>query len=160
MLNCFGPVRSGENIIGSVRGQGHRIYYFSVLSRSGQKITGRFGVGVPKTLPRKTLVSLIAFDHVLYMSMHDAFFCITIFMLSTCYLIWMSKTAILWYWCTVFVLIAAHAPISTHPSNFEIISHKIVPFTHFQSRVGVNIILWVDLGWSLQKNIEINKRPV
>ena len=55
MLNCFGPVRSGENIIGSVRGQGHKIYYFSVRSGSGQKITGQYGVGVPKTLPRRTL---------------------------------------------------------------------------------------------------------
>ena len=56
MLNCFGPVRSGENIIGSVRGRGHKIYYFSVRSESGQKITGQFGVGVPKTLPRRTLM--------------------------------------------------------------------------------------------------------
>ena len=55
MLNCFGPVRSGENIIGSVRGRGHKIYYFSVWSGSGQKITGQYGVGVPKTLPRRTL---------------------------------------------------------------------------------------------------------
>ena len=56
MLNCFGPVRSGENIIGSVRGQGHKIYYFSVRSGSGQKITGQYGVGVAKTLPRRTLI--------------------------------------------------------------------------------------------------------
>ena len=42
--------RSGENIIGSVRGRGGRIYYFSVRSGSGQKITGRFGVGVPNNL--------------------------------------------------------------------------------------------------------------
>ena len=58
MLNCFGPVRSGENIIWSVRDRGHRIYYFSVRSGSGQEITGRFGVGVPKTLPRRTLVQI------------------------------------------------------------------------------------------------------
>ena len=57
MLNCFGPVRSGENIIGSVRGRGHKIYYFSVRSGSGQKITGQCGVGVPKTLPRRTLTT-------------------------------------------------------------------------------------------------------
>ena len=56
MLNCFGPVWSGENIIGSVRGQGHKIYYFSVRSGSGQKITGQYRFGVPKTLPRRTLV--------------------------------------------------------------------------------------------------------
>ena len=56
MLNFFGLVRSGENIIGSVRGRGHKIYYFSVRSGSGQKITGQYGVGVPKTLPRRTLV--------------------------------------------------------------------------------------------------------
>ena len=55
MLNCFGPVRSGENTIGSVLGRGHKIYYFSVRSGSGQKITGQNGVGVPKTLPRRTL---------------------------------------------------------------------------------------------------------
>ena len=58
MLICFGPVRSGENIIRSVRGRGHRIYFFSVQSGSGQKITGRFRVGVPKTLPRRTLVGI------------------------------------------------------------------------------------------------------
>ena len=56
MLNCFGPVRSGENIIGSVRGRGNKIYYFSVRSGSGQKITGQYGIGVPKTLPRRTLL--------------------------------------------------------------------------------------------------------
>ena len=56
MLNCFGPVRSGENKIESVRGRGHKIYYFSVRSGSGQKITGQYGVGVPKTLPRRTLM--------------------------------------------------------------------------------------------------------
>ena len=55
MLNCFGPVWSGENIIGSVRGRGLKIYYFSVRSGSGQKTTGQYGVGVPKTLPRRTL---------------------------------------------------------------------------------------------------------
>ena len=27
---------------------------------------------------------------------------------------------------TVFILIAAHAPISTHPSYFEVINHKII----------------------------------
>ena len=32
MLNCFGPVWSRENIIGSVRGRGHKIYYFLVRS--------------------------------------------------------------------------------------------------------------------------------
>ena len=62
MLNCFGPVRSGENIIGSVRGRGHKIYYFSVRSGSGQKITGHYGVGVPKTLPRRTLIEIHARD--------------------------------------------------------------------------------------------------
>ena len=56
MLNCFGPVRSGENIIGSVRGRGHKMYNFSVRSGSGQKITGQYGIGVPKTLPRRTLL--------------------------------------------------------------------------------------------------------
>ena len=48
MLNCFGPVRSRVNIIGSVRGRGHNIYYFSVQCGSGQKITGQYGVGVSK----------------------------------------------------------------------------------------------------------------
>ena len=61
MLNCFGPVRSGENIIGSVRGRGHKIYYFSVRSGSGQKLTGHFGVGVSKTLPRRTLIATMYF---------------------------------------------------------------------------------------------------
>ena len=58
MLDCFGPVRSGENIIGSVRGRGHKIYYFSVLSGSGKKITGQYGFGVPKTLPRRSLQAM------------------------------------------------------------------------------------------------------
>ena len=58
MLNCFSPVRSGKNIIGSVPGRGHKIYYFSVRSWSGQKITGQYGVGVPKALPRGTLVGI------------------------------------------------------------------------------------------------------
>ena len=48
MINCYGPVRSGQNIIGSVRGWGHKMYYFSVWSGSGQKITGHYGVEVPK----------------------------------------------------------------------------------------------------------------
>ena len=59
MLNCFGPVWSGENIIGSVRGWGHKVYCFSVRSGSGQKIMGQYGVGVPKTLPRRTLMHTI-----------------------------------------------------------------------------------------------------
>ena len=50
MLNCFGPVRSGENIIGSVRGRGHKIYYFSVRSGSGQKIMGAIPVRGAKNL--------------------------------------------------------------------------------------------------------------
>ena len=67
MLYCFGPVRSGkniiglvrsgENIIGSVRGRGHKICYFSVRSGLGQMVTGHYGIGVPKTLPRRTLIS-------------------------------------------------------------------------------------------------------
>ena len=48
--------RSGENIIESVRGRGHKICYFSVRSGSGQKITGQCRFGVPKTLPRRTLI--------------------------------------------------------------------------------------------------------
>ena len=39
MLNCFSPLWSGENIIGLVRDRGCKIYYFSVRSGSGQKIT-------------------------------------------------------------------------------------------------------------------------
>ena len=58
MLNYFGSVRSGENIIGSVQGRGHKIDYFSFQSGSGQKITGNYGVGVLKTLPRRTLVAV------------------------------------------------------------------------------------------------------
>ena len=56
MLNCLGLVRSAENIIGSVQGRGHKILlFFSVRSRSGQKITGQYGVGVPKKLTHRTL---------------------------------------------------------------------------------------------------------
>ena len=53
MLNCFGPVRPGENIIGS---SGLGVIKFTIF-RSGpvQKITGQYGVGVPETLPRRTL---------------------------------------------------------------------------------------------------------
>ena len=41
MLKCFGPVRSGENIIGSVQGRGHQIY------QVGEKDKGAFqGQGV------------------------------------------------------------------------------------------------------------------
>ena len=50
LLNCFSLVRSGENIIGSLWGRSHKIYNFLVRSGSGQ-----YGVGVPKTLPRRTL---------------------------------------------------------------------------------------------------------
>ena len=56
MINCFGSVRSGQNIIRLVRGLGHKTHYFSIQSVSGQKITGHFVVGIPKTLPRRTLV--------------------------------------------------------------------------------------------------------
>ena len=47
-------------MIGLVQGWGHKIYYFSVRSRSGQNITGQYGVGVPKTLPCRTLVQAIS----------------------------------------------------------------------------------------------------
>ena len=54
MLNCFGPVRSGENIIGS---SGVGAIKFTIFrSGLGQKITGQYGVEVPKTLPRRTLL--------------------------------------------------------------------------------------------------------
>ena len=53
LINCFGVVQSGQKIIGSVRGRGHKIYYFSVQSGLGQKITGHYRVGVPKTLAPK-----------------------------------------------------------------------------------------------------------
>ena len=57
--NIIGSVRSGENIIGSVQGRGNKICYFSVRSGSGQMVTGHYGVGVPKTLPRRTLLWII-----------------------------------------------------------------------------------------------------
>ena len=79
MLNCFGPVRSGENIIGSVRGRGHKIYYFSVRSGSGQKITGQCRFGVPKTLPRRTLIWI-----------------------TQQFLVTNTITYILLYWCDLF----------------------------------------------------------
>ena len=53
MINCFGPAR-----IKSVGGWGHQIYYILVRSRSGQKITGHYGVRVPKTLSRRTLLRI------------------------------------------------------------------------------------------------------
>ena len=56
MINCFSPVWSGQNIIGSVQDQAHTIYFFVVQSRSVQEVTGHYGVRVPKTLPCRTLV--------------------------------------------------------------------------------------------------------
>ena len=47
-------VWSRQNVIVSVLG--HKIYYVLVRSRSGQKITGYYEVGVPKTLPRRPLM--------------------------------------------------------------------------------------------------------
>ena len=49
--NCFVQVRSEQNIIGSFRGRDHKIHY-------SQKITGHYGVGMLKTLPRRTLDSI------------------------------------------------------------------------------------------------------
>ena len=50
MLNCFGLVRSRENIIGSVQGRGHKNYCFSVRSGSGQVINGAIRDRVVKHL--------------------------------------------------------------------------------------------------------------
>ena len=55
----FGPLWSRQNIIGSVRGRGHKIDYFWVRSRLRQKITGHYRVGVPNTLPRRTLIAVV-----------------------------------------------------------------------------------------------------
>ena len=68
---------------------------------------------------------------------------------------------------TVFLPIAAHAPIRAHSSNFEIISHKIINHIHISiSQEGPNVYLCFFLfcfasppPWSLQKNIEMNKCP-
>ena len=60
--------------------------------------------------------------------------------------------------CTAFVLIAAHAPISAHPSHFEIISHKIINHLPiFISQAGLDNV-YLFFGLILVKNIEINKR--
>ena len=62
-------------------------------------------------------------------------------------------------WTTVFVPVAAHAPISAHPSKFEIVSHKIInhiPISITQEGLDVYLLVfWVDPC----KNIEMNKRP-
>ena len=86
MLNCFGPVR--WNIIGSVWGQGHKIYYFSVRSGSGQKITGQYGIGVPKTLPRRTLPGHISKCN-FFQTCHGQFCCV---------LYSVRKCSSCWYW--------------------------------------------------------------
>ena len=49
-----GPDRVEYNRFGP--SPGHKIYYFRVQSGSGQDITGHYGVGVPKTLPPRTLI--------------------------------------------------------------------------------------------------------
>ena len=49
-----GSDRVEYNRIGPSRG--HKIYFFRVWSGSGQDITGHYRVGVPKTLPRRTLL--------------------------------------------------------------------------------------------------------
>ena len=56
MINCFVPVRSEQNIIGSV-GLGSGPY--SVRSWSGQKITGHFEVGCQKPCPTGLYYTLI-----------------------------------------------------------------------------------------------------
>ena len=48
-----GLVRAEYDRIGL--GLCHKIYYFSVWSRSGQKIMGQYRISVPKILPRRTL---------------------------------------------------------------------------------------------------------
>ena len=50
MINCFGLIQSGQNIIRSAHSQDHKTYYFSVRSGSGQKITGYYGVWGAKNL--------------------------------------------------------------------------------------------------------------
>ena len=47
------PDRVEYNRVGPSRG--HKIYFFRVRSGSGQDVTGHYGVGVPKTLPHRTL---------------------------------------------------------------------------------------------------------
>ena len=61
--------------------------------------------------------------------------------------------------CTIFVPIAAHAPRSAHPSNFETVSHKLVNHIPISiSQEGLDVYLW-GFGVDSCKNIEINKRP-
>ena len=52
MIKWFGPVRVEYNRIDP--GRGHKSDYFRVRSRSGQKITGHYGVEVLKTLPHRS----------------------------------------------------------------------------------------------------------
>ena len=49
-----GPDRAEYNQVGPSRG--HKIYFFRDRSGLGQDIKRQYGVGVPKTLPRRTLV--------------------------------------------------------------------------------------------------------
>ena len=56
-----GPDRVEYNRVGPSRG--HKIYFFRVRSGSGQDITGQYGIGVPKTLPRRTLVSDVVHNY-------------------------------------------------------------------------------------------------
>ena len=61
--------------------------------------------------------------------------------------------------CTIFVPIAAHTPISAHPSNFETRSHEIIKhIPMFISQEGLGMYLWGFWGVDSRKNIEMNKR--
>ena len=62
--------------------------------------------------------------------------------------------------CTIFIPITAHAPISTHPSNSEIISHKLVNHILISiSQGGVWTCIYGVFGFDSCKNIEMNRSP-
>ena len=61
MIKYFSQIQYGQTIIGSVLHHGHKIYFFRVWFGLGQINTGHYGVGVPKTLPRRTLVVLTVY---------------------------------------------------------------------------------------------------
>ena len=59
MINFFGLIRSGQNIIGSLQGRGHKIHYFSVRSGSVQK-RAFWGRGAKNLAPQESSLNRLA----------------------------------------------------------------------------------------------------
>ena len=73
MINWFGLAQVGQNIIRSIGVGPNKFTKF--WSGSGRHITGHYRVGVPKTLPRRTLVWI---QHGKYIARLRWLYCLTI----------------------------------------------------------------------------------